>query len=164
VIRGTVTDISAGTKQNQQAANFPNGVPCISDASMSQWMEYVYMQKPMPTNATGIPVSIDVIDSNGNYRTIGTATTTSRGTYSLTWTPDIPGDYQVIANFAGTNGYWPSSSQTAFAVMPAAPTASPYPQVVLPPTEMYVIGVGIAIIIAVAIVGVVMVMMFRKRP
>ena len=28
VIRGTVTDISAGTKQNQQAADFPNGVPC----------------------------------------------------------------------------------------------------------------------------------------
>ena len=26
-IRGTITDIAAGTKQEAQAANFPNGVP-----------------------------------------------------------------------------------------------------------------------------------------
>ena len=38
VIRGTVTDISAGTKQKEQAARFPNGVPAVSDASQSQWM------------------------------------------------------------------------------------------------------------------------------
>ena len=38
VIRGTVMDISAGTKQNEQASDFPNGVPVCSDASMSQWM------------------------------------------------------------------------------------------------------------------------------
>ena len=35
-IRGTITDISAGTKQEAQAANFPNGVPCVSDESMSR--------------------------------------------------------------------------------------------------------------------------------
>ena len=75
MITGTVTDISAGTKQNQQAADFPNGVPCVSDASQSQWMEYVYMQKPKPTNVTGVPVTLSVIDSNGNYRSIGTTTT-----------------------------------------------------------------------------------------
>ena len=34
-IQGTVMDISAGTKQTQQAADFPNGVPCASDASMA---------------------------------------------------------------------------------------------------------------------------------
>ena len=32
VIRGTVTDISAGTNQAEQAADFPNGVPVCSDA------------------------------------------------------------------------------------------------------------------------------------
>lgn len=62
VIQGTVMDISAGTKQNQQAADFPNGVPAVSDYSMSAWMEYVYMQKPKPANATGVAVSIDAID------------------------------------------------------------------------------------------------------
>ena len=41
IIRGTVTDIAAGTKQDEQAARFPNGVPAVSDASQSDWMEYV---------------------------------------------------------------------------------------------------------------------------
>jgi hypothetical protein len=164
VIKGTVIDISAGTKQNEQAGDFPNGVPAVSDASQSAWMEYVYMQKPMPTNATGVPVSIDVIDSNGNHRNIGTTMSDSSGTFSLQWAPDITGKYTVIATFAGSESYWPSSAETSFAVDPAAPTASPYPTVNLPPTEMYIVGTGIAIIIAVAIVGVILAMMLRKRP
>jgi hypothetical protein len=40
VIQGTVMDISAGTTQAQQSADFPNGVPCASDASMTDWMGY----------------------------------------------------------------------------------------------------------------------------
>jgi hypothetical protein len=106
-----------------------------------------------------------VVDSNGNFRNIGTATTTSSGTFSFTWTPDIPGDYQVIATFAGTNSYYPSSMQTAFTVMQAAPTASPYPVVNLPPTETYFAISTVAIIIAIAIVGAVLaLLMLRKRP
>ena len=31
-ITGTVTDISAGSQQNAVAMNFPNGLPCVSDA------------------------------------------------------------------------------------------------------------------------------------
>ncbi len=46
MIKGTVTDLSAGTNQAEQAARFPHGVPAVSDASQSGWMEYVYMQKP----------------------------------------------------------------------------------------------------------------------
>ena len=56
-----MTDISAGTTQDQQAADFPNGVPVASDASMKDWMGYVYQQKPLPTNFTGVPVTIDVL-------------------------------------------------------------------------------------------------------
>jgi len=97
-------DISAGTQQPQQKADFPQGIPVASDASMSAWMSHVYQQQPMPNSFTGVPVQINVLDSNGNYRTIGTATTDSSGTFSLTWTPDIPGSYTVIANFAGTDG------------------------------------------------------------
>jgi len=164
VIRGTVTDIAAGTEQNEQAARFPYGVPAISDASQRGWMEYVYMQKPRPTNATGVPVSIDVIDANNNYRNIGVATSDANGAFSLQWMPDIPGKYTVIATFAGSQSYWPAHSETSFAVDPAAPTASPQPQVTLPATEMYTIGVGIAIIIAIAIVGAVLLMAIRKRP
>jgi hypothetical protein len=165
VIRGTVTDISAGTQQAQQVANFPNGVPVSSDASMKDWMGYVYQQKPLPTNFTGVPVSITVIDSNGNHRTIGTVTTTSSGTYSLTWTPDISGDYTVIATFVGSNGYWPSSMQTAFNVMQApAATAAPTPAPASM-ADLYILPGIIAIIIAIVIVGVVLaLLMLRKHP
>ena len=164
VITGTVMDVSAGTQQTTQKADFPNGVPVASDASMSAWMSYVYQQQPMPSNFTGVPVTIDVLDSNGNYRNIGTATTTSSGTYTLAWTPDIPGNYTVIATFHGNNGYWGSYAQTAFDVMQApTATATPIPA----PASMtytYILGSAIAIIIAIAIVGAVLLLTLRKRP
>ncbi|MCL4430430.1 MAG: PQQ-binding-like beta-propeller repeat protein [Chloroflexi bacterium] len=164
LIEGTVIDIAAGTNQNEQAARFPNGVPAVSDVSMTYWMEYVYMQRPRPTDATGVPVSIDVIDANGNQRNIGTATSDTSGTFSFQWTPDIEGKYTVIATFAGSESYWPSSSETSFAVDQAAPTPSPYPVTTLPPTELYIIGVGIAIIAAIAIVGALILQAVKKRP
>jgi hypothetical protein len=164
VIRGTVTDTSAGTKQDQQAADFPNGVPCSSDASMKDWMGYVYQQKPLPTNFTGVPVTVDVLDSNGNYRNIGTATTDATGMYSLTWTPDIPGNFTVVATFQGTNGYWPSYSETTFAVSEPAATPTPTPTPVASMTDTYILASAIAIIIVIIIIGAVLMMMLRKRP
>ncbi len=166
VIRGSVTDISAGAKQTQQAADFPNGVPVASDASMKDWMGYVYQQQPLPTNFTGVPVTISVLDSNNNFRKIGTAATDATGMYTLTWTPDIPGNYTVVANFVGTNGYWPSSAETSFAAIssPATPTptATAQSNFATPTDVMTYIAVGvIAIIIAIAIVGI---LMLRKRP
>ena len=162
-IEGTVTDIAAGTKQSEQAARFPNGVPAVSDASQAAWMEYIYMQKPRPTNTTGVQVTLSVLDSNGNYRTIGTATTND-GYFSYNWVPDIPGQYTVYASFAGTESYWQSHAITSFAIDPAAPTASPYPVTVLPPTETYFAIATIAIIAAIAAAAVVIVIVLRKRP
>jgi hypothetical protein len=166
IIQGSVTDTSAGTKQNQQAADFPNGVPVASDASMKDWMGYVYQQKPLPNNFKGVDATIDVLDSNGNYRNIGTTTTDATGRYSLQWTPDIPGKYTVIATFHGTNGYWGSYSETSFAVDLAAPTTVPTnaPQTNLATTTdlmTYILVSAIAIIIAIAIATV---LMLRKRP
>ncbi len=165
VLKGSVMDISAGTKQNQQAANFPAGVPAVSDDSQSQWMEYVYMQKPFPTNATGVQVTLSVLDSNNNYRPIGTTTTDSNGMFTLAWTPDVPGNYTVYANFAGTNSYWPSSSETSFiAGSPAtiAPTTTSSTQTAAN-TNTYVLGIGIAIIIVIIAVGAFLALMLRKR-
>jgi hypothetical protein len=165
VIRGTVTDVSAGTQQPEQIARFQNGVPVSSDASMKDWMGYVYQQKPLPTDFKGVPVTVDVLDSNGNFRNIGTATTDATGMYSLTWTPDISGNYTVVATFHGTNGYWPSWSETSFAVMnaptlTAAPTAPPAVM-----TDTYVLGSAIAIIVVIIIIGAVLIaLMMRKRP
>ncbi len=165
VIDGTVMDISAGTKQNTQAADFPNGVPAASDASMKDWMGYVYQQKPLPSNFTGVQVTIDVLDSNGNYRNIGTTTTNAGGMYSMSWKPDIVGNYTVIATFHGTNGYWPSYSETTFIVDSAAPTASPYPTPVsLATTQNYIMAGVIAIIIVVIIGFAALFLALRKRP
>jgi hypothetical protein len=165
-IRGTVTDISAGTKQEAQAANFPNGVPAVSDASQTAWMEYVYMQQPCPTNVTGVPVTLSVLDSNHNYRQIGSTTSDGTGMFTFTWTPDIPGDYTVVANFAGSNSYYPSSAETSFSASSpaptAAPTATPISNIATTSDLMMYMAVGvIAIIIAIAIVGL---LLLRKRP
>jgi hypothetical protein len=163
MIKGTITDISSGTKQNEQAARFPNGVPCVSDASQSAWMEYIYMQKPRPTNTTGVPIRLSVLDSNGNYRQIGT-TTSNDGFFSFNWTPDIQGKYTVYASFAGTESYWLSNALTAFAVDAAAPTASPYPVTTLPPMEMYIVAAAAAIIVAIVISFAITILVLRKRP
>ena len=165
-ITGTVMDISAGTQQAAPKANFPFGVPCASDAGMKAWMGYVYQQQPEPTNFTGVPVQIAVLDSNGNHRSIGTVLTDESGTYSLTWTPDITGNYTIYASFAGTNGYFPSSAAAhIYAGSPPAtpaPTASP---VSLASTQSYIVGIGIAVIIVIIIgIAVLALLIQRKRP
>jgi hypothetical protein len=126
-------------------------------------MESVYMQQPLPTNLTGVPVSLYVVDANGNYRSIGTTTSDGYGTFSLTWTPDISGDYKVIANFAGTHAYYGSTSATSFHAVEAhaAPTAQPAVQ--QEPLAMYIAGATAAIIVAIALAAVVIVMMVKKR-
>jgi hypothetical protein len=163
MIKGTVTDIASGTQQNEQAARFPHGVPAVSDISQSDWMEYVYMQKPRPSNVTGVTVALSVIDSNNNYRPIGTTTTTD-GFFSLNWTPDIEGHYTVYASFEGSNSYYPSRAVTAFAVDPTAPTPTAQPPLQLPPTELYFALSTVAIIIAIAIVGTIIIFVLKKRP
>jgi hypothetical protein len=164
-ITGRVMDVSPGTKQLLVASNYPNGLPCVSDKSEERFMETVYQQQAMPTDLTGVPVTINVIDSNGNERPIGTTTTTSAGTYGFTWTPDIPGDFTVIASFEGSNSYYPSSDQTQFyASLPAThePTASPISGLATTADVMTYLAAGVvAIIIAVAIVGL---LILRKRP
>jgi hypothetical protein len=166
VIQGTVMDISAATRQDQQSADFPNGVPCASDASMKDWMGYVYQQQPYPTNFSGVPVSIDALDPNNNIVHIGDATTNAKGLFNYIWTPpDIPGGYTVTATFAGTNAYWSSNAQTAIAIV-SAPVATPVttPQSNLATTTdllTYIAGATIAMIIAIAIVGV---LLLRKKP
>jgi outer membrane protein assembly factor BamB len=164
VIRGTVTDIAAGTEQTEQAGRFPNGVPAVSDASQGAWMQYVYMQKPKPTNATGVTVAISVIDANGNYRTIGSATSDASGMFTYTWKPDIEGSYTVIATFTGSESYYPSSAETSFTVDPSAATPAPTQALTTSMADQYFLPMSIAIIVAIIVVGAVIVLAFRKRP
>lgn len=164
LIEGTVIDTAAGTKQKEQAARFPNGVPAVADESMTNWMKYVYQQGPRPTDAVGVPVTIDVIDANNNYRNIGTATTDAHGFFSFKWDPDIEGKYTVIATFGGTKGYWPSTAVSAFAVDPAPQTPSEPQQQPPSVADMYFIPAVAGIVIMLIIVLVLLaVMLFRKH-
>jgi hypothetical protein len=86
------------------------------------------------------------------------------GKFSLTWTPNISGDYQLVASFAGTNGYWPSSATTAFAVSEAAPTATPAPTTSPSVADQYFVPAIVGLFVFVAIVAVVIILVLRKRP
>jgi outer membrane protein assembly factor BamB len=166
VISGSVTDISSGTKQDVQLARFPNGVPVASDAIMKDWMGYIYQQRPKPVNFTGVEVQLYVTDSNGNYRPIGKATTDVFGSYSLTWTPDIPGDFSIYASFAGTNGYWPSNAEDHFTVIESTiSTATPQPTQPASMADLYFVPGVIGIVIAIAVVGAILALLVtKKRP
>lgn len=126
LIQGTVTDQSPGAA----------GTPAISDQDMTQWMEYLYMQKQIPGHATGVSVTLTAIDPNGNTQNIGTVTSDVSGLFKAMWTPPVPGAYTIIASFGGSNSYFPSYAETAIGVSssaspltspssPSAPSASP---------------------------------------
>ena len=153
VIEGTVTDQSTGAM----------GTPAISDEDMSAWMEYLYMQKPFPGGAMGVDVSIDVIDANGNFRNVGTATSDVSGVYSLVWEPDNPGKYTVVATFAGSESYGSSFAQTSFYVEEAPQPTPPPDPTPAPMTDTYVLGLGIAAIIAIVVMGLLILMKLGKK-
>ncbi len=162
-ITGSVTDQSPG----QTTLGIPaKGTPAISDQDQSAWGAYLFANGPLPANATGVPVSLYVLDSNNNYRLIGTTTTNAQGTYGLTWKPDIAGNYTVTAVFAGTGAYYGSSSSTVFY---ASSPATPAPTAALTTsglasnnTLMY----GIVALIVVFIIGftALAIIMLRRRP
>jgi len=54
MIEGTVTDQSPGAK----------GAAAISDKDQSKWMEYLYMQRAIPTDVEGVPVKLTAINCN----------------------------------------------------------------------------------------------------
>ena len=164
MVEGLVTDIAPGTSKYDVAARFPQGVPAVSDASQTDWMQYVYMQYPRPTNATGVDVSINVIDPNGNTYKVASATSDANGYYSCTFTPQVPGQYKIIANFEGTKSYYGSAAEASIEVNDAPAQATPSP--IAENTSMiesYFIPAVVAIIIAIALVGAVIVLMLRKR-
>ena len=175
MIRGTVTDESGGTKQDGLVARFPNGVPAISDEDMSEWMEHLYMQQPMPKDATGVKVHLTAIDPNGNYQDIGYATADLNGNFGKMWTPPVPGEYHITATFEGSESYWLSDATTYFGVA-EAPSAAQFmepefseittPSPTEPTAETPLITTEIAIIAAVAVAAVIGVVSFfalRKR-
>ena len=160
LVKGTVIDTAAGTQQDEQAARFPYGVPVVADENMTEWMGYVYQQKPRPADFNGVNVLISVLDPNNNCYEVGTAKTDENGMFRLVFTPEVPGEYTVYASFEGSQGYWPSQAETSISVG-EAPTTTPGPTPVpQEPVGTYFTVSTILIIIAIAIVAI---LLLRKR-
>ena len=151
LIEGIVTDQSEGAKELIQKGLF-NVVPAISDESTSAWMEYLYMQKAMPVDDVGVNVKLTTIDPNGNTIEIGTVTSDNNGLFKKLWTPDIEGEYTVVATFEGSESYWPSSTETAVGVEAAPVVIEPTPTPASN-TDTYIAGSTIAIVAAIAVVA-----------
>jgi hypothetical protein len=163
LVEGTVIDTAAGTKQAEQAARFPNGVPAVSDESMGDWMEYVYMQKPKPTDATGVEVIVSVVDPNNNIYEVGRTTGDADGFFKLSFTPEVPGEYTVIATFDGSESYYGSFAKTAIKVE-EAPAATPEPTPMpASAADLYFVPAVIGIIVAIIVVGLLLFLLLRKR-
>ncbi|MCW4030287.1 MAG: PQQ-like beta-propeller repeat protein [Candidatus Bathyarchaeota archaeon] len=166
MLKGTVTDQTAtGRRDTNNVLVEPlKGTPAISDESMQAWMEYKFMQQAYPADATGVPVSLDTVDPNGNYVHIGDTTSDATGNYAFAYTPEVPGTYQIIATFGGSNAYGSSYGTTYINVgdapaATAAPTPAPASMV-----EQYFVPAVIGIIVAMALIGLVIILVLRKRP
>jgi len=161
VIRGTVTDQSPG----QTCLGIPAaGTAAISDTNMREWMNYLYGQQAMPTNATGVHVSLDVVDANNNFRHIGDATSDATGTFSFQYTPDIPGKYTVIASFPGSESYYPSSAESSFAVDLAAshaPTSTVAAQTSM--ADQYFVPAIAGLFVAIIVIGAVLALLVLRK-
>jgi outer membrane protein assembly factor BamB len=158
LIEGMVTDVSPGTKDPVIQMRFPNGVPAVSDSSMSEWMKYVYKQFEQPM-AAGVSVKLEVVmDPNGNYYDIGTTMTDSTGFYKMSWVPPVPGEYLILASFAGSEAYYGSYVETAIVVdessAPSTPIEPEQPTEPEEPTAP-LISTELAITLAVAIIAII---------
>ena len=86
---------------------------------MSDWMQYLYMQKPCPADVEGVEVVLTTLDPNGNSYEIGRVKSDSTGMYKLLWEPPVQGEYTIIATFEGSYSYWASYAETAIGVTEA---------------------------------------------
>jgi len=151
LIQGTILDQTPSSKDT----------PCISDASMTPWMEYLHLNWPMPTNATGVPIILQAMRSDGSIVDIATVTSDIMGHYEYAWTPPAKDTYKVLATFAGSESYFSSSTQAALAVGPApAATEQPAAQPDNTPLLYGILG-GVVAAIIIGLVAVFLSM--RKR-
>lgn len=157
MLKGSVLDLSPAQPST----------PCVSKESMATQMEYLHRQMPIGglwgnETITGVPVSLDTLDPNGNYVHIGVVTTDGySGTFGYTWEPEVPGQYKVMATFMGDDSYGSSMATTYVAVSEAPPaTATPEPTQPPPDNTALLYGILVAVIVAI-VIG--LLALFRKR-
>ena len=83
------------------------------------------MQQAKPKNAKGVEVILETLDPNGNFYEIGRVTSDMNGNFGFMWEPPVPGTYQIIARFAGSAAYGPSSATTYIGITEAPSPAQP---------------------------------------
>ncbi|MEM2099281.1 MAG: PQQ-binding-like beta-propeller repeat protein [Candidatus Bathyarchaeia archaeon] len=155
VIEGTVLDMSPAQP----------GTPCVSKESMARQMEYLHLQYPIDgiwhnETITGVPVSLDATDPNGNPVHIGDVITDGySGTFGLAWKPEIAGQYKITATFMGDDSYGSSFATTYINVDEAPTSPAPTPVEKAPDYTGLLYGILVAVIIAI-IIG--LVALFRK--
>jgi outer membrane protein assembly factor BamB len=192
-VKGTVTDISpgvwdsgVGTVMNMDTdkagvdshapsslytgwnsalrLRFPDGVPAVSDESMSDWMKYVYKNLPRPDDVVGVEVVVSVLDSNNNYYEVGRTTSDANGDFVCEFVPMIPGEYVVYAAFEGSNSYYGSVAETTILVedqLPAPVEPTPTPESV---ADAYFVPAIAGIIVAIVVLGALLALLIlRKR-
>jgi outer membrane protein assembly factor BamB len=158
VIEGTVLDQSPAQP----------GTPCVAQESMRTQMEYLHLQFPIGgiwnnETITGVPVSLDALDPNGNYIHIGDVVTDGySGTFGYMWTPEIEGQYAVTATFNGDESYGSSFAQTYVGVGEAT---EPYPTPIEPqaPVDNTSLLYGILAAVIVAIVAAIAALFFTLK-
>lgn len=153
-ITGTVFDLSPAQQ----------GTPAISEEDMAAWMEYLHQQRPKPTNAKGVTVQLTAIDPNNNYINIGQSTSDYNGVFGLTWTPEVPGLYRIIATFAGSESYGSSSATTYLtAVEGIAPNVTSQPETLSSFADTYFFPLSVGMIIAVFVAAAAIIIILKKR-
>ena len=163
LVEGMVTDVSPGTNDAALTMRFPNGVPAVSDADMSEWMLYVYKQFPRPSDVVGVEVVMSVLDPNGNSYVVGTTTSDDNGYFGSAFTPEVPGLYKITATFAGSGAYYGTYAET-FINVEGAPSPTPIPTPEPESTaDIYLLPATIGIIITVVVATIVIVLMLRRR-
>jgi hypothetical protein len=133
------------------------GTPAISDEDMGEWMEYLYMQKPRPQDATGVPVKLAYQLPDGSWKDIDQTISDMDGNFGYLWTPPGEGTYVVKAFFLGSESY-ASSEATTYVGIGTWPTPDEPEQVNLTPLEesvsnqtTYILVLIVLVILAIVI-------------
>jgi len=166
-ITGTVTDQTpSGRRNTNDKLDFSlKGTPAISDADQTAWMHHLFQQGSVPTDIKGVPVSLFAIDPNNNYITLGEITSDASGNFAYTFEPAVPGTYQIVAGFAGSEAYGPSSSTTYLYVGETTtntPTQNPA-QSHGSAADAFIVPAFVGIIIAIVLSLVAIALLLKKR-
>ncbi|HLN45109.1 MAG TPA: hypothetical protein VK209_05330 [Candidatus Sulfotelmatobacter sp.] len=157
IVEGTVLDTSIAQL----------GTPTVSEESMGAYMSYIHLQSQPPTNATGVPVSIDAIDPAGTFVHIADVTSDISGSFSYMWKPKTEGQYKITATFAGSPSYGSSFAETAIGVTPAAQqnnnNNSDGSAVNIQDNTNILYGILAAVVVAIILALVAIVVVLRKR-